>query len=179
MYARGADPRRPVRPDRKNSDAALRCARSAPRCAEREPSVLSIRQWRPKHLLIAWSAYWAGLAAFALGPAIAPLRRVAAPEVKGTVAAGYNDGSFHLTIGDASGTIWEAAASMGTVALWVTIPPLIIWGIWLMARRPDAGAAASAEAPAPPRAIDAGPAEEFPLGGQTRRDPARAKHDRR
>jgi hypothetical protein len=52
-----------------------------------------------------------------------------------------------------------------------------------MARRPDAGAdggsAAAAEAPASPRAIDAGPAEELALGGQARRDPVRAEHDRR
>jgi len=35
---------------------------------------LSIRRWRPGQLLASWTAYWAGLAGVALGPAVPSLR---------------------------------------------------------------------------------------------------------
>lgn len=152
--------------------------------------MLSLRQWRPKHLLLSWSAYWAGLAAVTFAPAIAPLRGIAVPGGKGTFSAGFNDSLLHVTIGNAAGPVWEWTSTVGTVALWVTVPPLVLWGIWLMSQRragmvhddvidalpPASRPASSADSP---RAIDAGRAEELSLGASARREAARVERDRR
>lgn len=137
----------------------------------RKAMLLSIREWHPKHLLLSWSAYWAGLAAVALWPAVGAIRRVAEPGAHGTASASYANGLLKLTIGAEGGTTWEGVASLGTVALWVTVPPLILWGLWLMMRRPVAERGTPAVG-APPtlRALDAGHADEWARRGTAQRD---------
>ena len=110
---------------------------------------LSISRWRPKHLLAAWGAYWAGLAAVALGrPALAAMRAAEGFPEGSTVSAGFGDTGLYFSITRAGATVWMASASLLAITLWVTVPPLLLWLVWL-ATRPRTTAAAPAELRAP------------------------------
>ena len=128
---------------------------------------LTLRRWRPRHLLLAWSAYWAALAAVALAPALKALARLTGPGEHGTVSASFADGVLQVSIASPSAPAWTGGVAVGTLALWVAIPPLLLWLLWL-ARRPSRGPVATtplsqretalgAAAAAPPPALpDAG-----------------------
>lgn len=128
---------------------------------------LTLRRWRPRHLLLAWSAYWAALAAVALAPALKALARLTGPGEHGTASASFADGVLQVSIASPSAPAWTGGVAVGTLALWVAIPPLLLWLLWL-ARRPSRGPVATtplsqretalgAAAAAPPPALpDAG-----------------------
>jgi len=98
-------------------------------------TLFSLDRWRPRHLLGAWVAYWAGLVGITLGPAIASILRVTGTEAgKGSVNAGFGDGAFTLSVIDHGATAWHGVASYGTVAWWAAGPPLLIWLAWLITR---------------------------------------------
>jgi hypothetical protein len=103
---------------------------------------LTLRRWRPRHLLLAWSAYWAALAAVALAPALKALARLTGPGEHGTASASFADGVLQVTIASPSAPAWTGGVAVGTLALWVAIPPLLLWLLWL-ARRPSRGPVAT------------------------------------
>lgn len=98
--------------------------------------LFTLARWRPRHLLTAWIAYWIGLAAVTLGrPIAAAWPLISDPSSRGTVSAGFGDLQLHLTIVEGSTTLYSASAHLVTCALWVAVPPLLLWAAWL-ARRP-------------------------------------------
>ena len=97
---------------------------------------LSIRRWRPGQLLASWTAYWAGLAGVALGPAIpAVWRATHLPEGRGTITAGFENTVFHFTVVEEGVKTLAASAPLGTIMAWLIGPPLALWLIWLAVRR--------------------------------------------
>jgi hypothetical protein len=98
-------------------------------------TLFSLERWRPRYLLGAWAAYWAGLVALKLGPAIISILLVISDK-NGTssVAAGFGDDAFTLSVVDAGRTIYSGQAPFETVALWVAGPPLLLWLAWLLTR---------------------------------------------
>ena len=107
---------------------------------------LSLRSWRPRHLLAAWCAYWAGLVLVTLWPAIAAGWRMSQqPHGKGTVSGGFGDGAFNATIVDSGKTTWTGSISALHLALLIAGPPLVLWLIWLMraSRTNNAGEASA------------------------------------
>ncbi|MBV9880770.1 MAG: hypothetical protein JO180_09765 [Gemmatirosa sp.] len=98
----------------------------------------SISRWRARHLFAAWIAYWVVLAAVRLGrPALLALRLVNTPEGHGnaSISGGFDGGQLKVTMIQNGVTQWVGATSFGTLALWLTVPPLLLWLVWLM-RRP-------------------------------------------
>ncbi|MDB4891538.1 MAG: hypothetical protein JWL61_3393 [Gemmatimonadetes bacterium] len=96
---------------------------------------LGLSQWKPRHLLAAWSAYWAGLALVTLGPAALAIMRVTIPEgAKGSVAANFGDAGLELVVKSAEVTTYLGHASVVSVALWLAAPPLLLWIAWLATR---------------------------------------------
>ena len=98
---------------------------------------LFISRWRPGHLLAAWSAYWAGLAAITLTPIVlAILRATRAGGTPGLakVSASFGDGGLGVTVSRAGHTLIERSAGLLPIALWIAVPPLALWGAWLFAR---------------------------------------------
>ena len=95
----------------------------------------SLRRWRPRHLLLAWIAYWilGLLIAFRSGRA-AIWHVTSDPDAHGSIAAGVNDGVFSMTVTDATGVIWHGSASLMSILLWFAGPPLLIFLLWLAAR---------------------------------------------
>ncbi len=92
---------------------------------------LSFGRWRPKHLLAAWTTYWAGLGIATLGPAAATAWRITR-NPGGTIAAGYENGLAHLTMTEAGATVWRSTTELSTIALWLAVPPLLLWLLWMM-----------------------------------------------
>jgi hypothetical protein len=105
----------------------------------------SLARWRPRHLLAAWVAYWIALVGFALAPAIgAAWPILTEPDAHGTISAGFENARLHLTIQRESSTLYSASAHFLTLALWVAVPPLLLWAAWLIRRGRAAGVTAGA-----------------------------------
>jgi hypothetical protein len=92
----------------------------------------SLRRWRPRHLLLAWSAYWVGLVLVTLWPAIAAGWRMSQQVGgHGSVNAGMTDGILSANIVEAGQTTWAGSMSVLTLAFLVAVPPLLLWLAWL------------------------------------------------
>lgn len=92
-----------------------------------------IRHWRPRHLLFSWLAYWVGLAGVALGPAIPG---ATSADGKGSISASYGDDGLDVTVLADGGTAWSGVASLTAIVLWIVGPPLLLWLIWFVRRKP-------------------------------------------
>ena len=90
------------------------------------------RRWRVHHLLLAWGAYWVGLILVTLWPAIlAGWRLSKQPDGHGSAAANMGDGILTANIVDSGRTAWSGSISFLSLVLLVTVPPLVLWLIWL------------------------------------------------
>ena len=108
-------------------------------------ALLPFSRWRPRHLLVAWSAWWAGLAAATLGPSVVAIREVTRlPKGEGRVELAYDDGLFTLMTSASEVVTHTASASLLEIALWVAGPPLLLWALWLATRTRREGAALEA-----------------------------------
>ena len=94
----------------------------------------SLRGWRPRHILLAWFGYWLTLAAVTLGPAITAVIRATRPDAKGGISAGMGDGGINVTVTEGGVTTWSGAASLLELALWIALPPVLLWLAWLFSR---------------------------------------------
>lgn len=109
-------------------------------------SLLSLSRWRPVHLLLGWCAYWTALLVVCLGPAVPAILRATAPNAKGEINVSLGDAGLALTVKEAGRLTWSNTVHALTAALWVGIPPLILWALWLRARsasRPTVNATVS------------------------------------
>jgi hypothetical protein len=91
----------------------------------------SLRRSRPSQLLLAWSVYWIGLALVTLRPAIAALWRLARPGAHGSANVGFTNNLLSATILDGARTVWSGSITFLNLALFIAIPPLLLWLIWL------------------------------------------------
>ena len=98
-----------------------------------------LSRWRPYQLLLAWTAYWILLLAVTLGPALpAILRATRATGNRGEISASVSD-TISLTVKEMGQVTWTGSVHFLTAALWVALPPLALWILWLRARsRPTA-----------------------------------------
>src|SRR4051812_16750787 len=92
-----------------------------------------LRRWRPRHLLLAWSAYWLGVILVTLWPAIAAAWHLSRPNGHGSVNAGVADGVLSATLIDAGQTMWTGSISLSTLAMILALPPLALWLVWFAA----------------------------------------------
>ena len=95
----------------------------------------SLRHWHPRHLLLAWAAYWIVALIVAVGPALASIWRVTrSPDAHGSVNVGVGDGVFTLTVTEQGGTVWQSSAPVMSILLWFAGPPLLLFLVWLAMR---------------------------------------------
>jgi hypothetical protein len=92
-------------------------------------------------LVAAWGVYWLALALWALGPVLPTLWRITRPGVHGNVSASVGDGVARLTVIREAVTVWTGQVAVGTLALWLAVPPLVLWVLWLRAQRRPGSAA--------------------------------------
>jgi hypothetical protein len=119
---------------------------------------LAPRKWGWRSLVGAWGAYWAGLAAVTLAPfGVYVWKLTRLPENHGTVSLSVSNAGVHLTALRDGATVWDASVGIVPFALWLALPPLAMWVLWLVMR--PAPRADVALPPAPTRgALDDGAA---------------------
>jgi hypothetical protein len=125
---------------------------------------LSLRRWKPGQLLLGWAAYWAGLVAVTLSPAIAATwRATRLPEGHGSVSASFGDGGLSYTVIEDGVKTWVGTTPVTTALLWVVVPPLLLWLVWLIVRERPAtrGSLAAESSAAGALAEGSAPAEEW------------------
>jgi hypothetical protein len=122
--------------------------------------MLPPRRWRAAHLLGAWILYWVVLAAVVLWrPALVARRISRLPEGHSNAGLSFGNGGFDLKMVADGATAYQGHASYTAVVLWLVLPPLLFFLLWLALRpRPEA-----------PRPAELGSGD--PLAG--RRDRAR------
>ena len=103
---------------------------------------LRLSDWRPRHLLAAWCLYWIALALATLGPVVPKVWHATRPGAHGSVSLSFGDGVFRLAVLGA-GTEWTGTAGVGALVLWLAVPPLVLWALWLASRRRIATGVAS------------------------------------
>jgi len=92
----------------------------------------SFRRWRPRHILLAWSAYWVGLVLVKLWPAIvAGWRMSQQAQSHGSANASMTDGILSANIIESGHTTWAGSISVLTLAFLIAGPPLLLWLAWL------------------------------------------------
>ena len=111
-------------------------------------TALSPRRWRASHLLGAWAAYWVVLLATWLArPALAAWRIKDAPPNAAQANVTFGDQGFVARIVLQGRTLVDLHASLGAVVFWLTVPPLVLFVVWLLAGpRPDQPRPAELEA---------------------------------
>lgn len=94
----------------------------------------SLSRWRPRHLLLAWVAYWLVLLATVMRPALMNvIAGITAPDGHGTISASVANGVASLSV-NADALAWTGSASLTSIALWIAGPPLLLWALWLVTR---------------------------------------------
>jgi hypothetical protein len=94
----------------------------------------SLSRWRPRHLLLAWVAYWLLLLATVMRPAIQLLlSAMNASPGRASVSASMGDGALSLVV-QSGGSTWTGAAPYVNVALWIAGPPLLLFALWVATR---------------------------------------------
>ncbi|HEX5438018.1 MAG TPA: hypothetical protein VFW98_12710 [Gemmatimonadaceae bacterium] len=96
--------------------------------------ILSLRRWRPRHLLAAWCAYWAALALAILGPGLLAVWRATRPGAHSRIFMSMHNGVFHASVTRGATALWTGAIHAGTLALWIAGPPLLLWLVWLLSQ---------------------------------------------
>jgi hypothetical protein len=97
-------------------------------------SFFSLSRWRPIHLVLSWCVYWSALVIGTLGPAIPAILSATRPNVHGEVNASFGNSLFVLTIKEMGNVTWTGSVHAFTAALWIGVPPLLLWLLWLRAR---------------------------------------------
>lgn len=97
-------------------------------------SLFSISRWRPVHLFFSWLIYWVALLAVTLGPAIPHILRATAANAKGEIAANMANGVLSMVVKESGRTTWSGSTHLLTAALWLAVPPLVLWALWVMSR---------------------------------------------
>lgn len=88
------------------------------------------------------------------------------------MSANYGDGSLHLVVNSNGTTLWSGTANVVTIALWLSVPPLLLWLAWVVAR-PARQSNALADGSPPSRMLS-----ESTLQLHDREKPARQAVDR-
>jgi hypothetical protein len=94
--------------------------------------MLSLRRWRPRHLLAAWLAYWAVLILVKLWPALLAAWRLSRTGSHGNANAAVGDGVLSASISQSGRIVWTGSIPFLTLILLLCLPPLALWVAWLV-----------------------------------------------
>lgn len=104
------------------------------------------RRAATRSLVLAWCGYWLALAVAALGrPALLAWRLTHDAGRHGSVTVNATNDVVALTVTEHGATAWAGRASFLTIALWLVVPPLVLFVVLLVTwRRGRPGRAADA-----------------------------------
>lgn len=130
-------------------------------------ALLQHRRWATRHLLVAWCAYWLVLVVAVLGrPALLTWQLSRDPGSHGAVSANITNDVLALVVTQSGATRWAGSASFLAIALWLAVPPLLLFVAWWRGRPARA---------ADPRADSLGGSARPALGGESGVGPGAAR----
>jgi hypothetical protein len=95
----------------------------------------SFRNWRLRHVVLAWVAYWVTLALVVLPKPIAIARRLTRlPDGHGSISVDVGSAGFRIVMSQDGAPVWSGSLSLTMLALWLAGPPLLIWAAWFLRR---------------------------------------------
>lgn len=109
----------------------------------------SIKRWGVGTLIGAWAGYWVALGAVTLAPFakwVWDISRI--PGEHGSASLSAGDAGVTLTALKDGVTVYTGVAPLTEVALWIAVPPLALWLLWLVLR-PSRDGVAALHAPSP------------------------------
>lgn len=125
------------------------------------------RRWATRHLVVAWCAYWLVLVVAVLGrPALLTWRLSHDAGSHGGASASITNDVVALTVTQRGATRWAGSASFLAIALWLAVPPLLLFVAWWRGRPARA---------ADPRADSLGGGDRPALGGGSGLGPREAR----
>lgn len=94
-----------------------------------------LRDWSPRKLVAAWIGYWVALLAALVGPAVPALWRAThAGSGQGNFSLSFGNGAFTISVSLNGSEIWSGSITAIALALWIAVPPLLLWFAWLSQR---------------------------------------------
>jgi hypothetical protein len=92
-----------------------------------------LSRWRPYQLFLAWMAYWILLFAVTLGSAVVAVLHAVSGH-NNEVNVSFSNTLFSLTVREAGRATWTGSVHLLTAALWIALPPLALWLLWIRSR---------------------------------------------
>jgi hypothetical protein len=84
---------------------------------------------------MSWAAYWVVLAAIELGPLVGAVwRATRGSGSNNAVSASMSNTVLSVTVAHAGQTTWSGSISLTVLALWIAVPPLLVWIFWAASR---------------------------------------------
>jgi hypothetical protein len=94
-----------------------------------------LARWRPWHVITAWCVYWVGLAGVTLTPTIlAMIHATHMPKDTSTVNASFDNSLLSITVSEFGKATHIASATALEIALWIGVPPLALYCLWMVTR---------------------------------------------
>jgi hypothetical protein len=93
-----------------------------------------LTRWRPYQLLLAWIGYWIVLLGATVEPALPAILRATRDGAHGEIGASFGNSMLNLTVKQAGQVTWTGSVHFLTATLWLAVPPLILWLLWMRAR---------------------------------------------
>lgn len=94
-----------------------------------------LRNWGPGTLAASWTAYWVALGTATLWTPVGQVLRLSKlGEGHSSMTAGFTNALLQLSMREDGNVVYSGSAHMVTIALWVAVPPLLLWVAWLRAR---------------------------------------------
>ncbi|HKV51896.1 MAG TPA: hypothetical protein VJO52_11915 [Gemmatimonadaceae bacterium] len=130
-----------------------------------------LARWRPWHVITAWCVYWVGLAGVTLTPTIlAILHASGLPKDAATVNASFNNSLLSISVSEFGKTTHLATATALEIALWIGLPPLALYALWMVTR--------SRRVPPAPAALGDSPLDTLPRSDLGERASSSSIHSR-
>lgn len=93
-----------------------------------------LSSWSPRRLLLAWVVYWAALGLAAIAPALPAALKLTGADSHGSSSVSFGDAGLALSITANSVVQWSHTYPLWVMSLWIGVPPLMLWALWLRAQ---------------------------------------------
>lgn len=95
-----------------------------------------MREWlkRPRAVFASWIIYWIVLGIIGLGPALVAIWSAThgPNDNRSSVNVRFGNGVFSVDVVRAGIPTYTGSIHLLTAALWIAIPPLVIWLLWFV-----------------------------------------------
>jgi LmbE family N-acetylglucosaminyl deacetylase len=99
--------------------------------------MFGLQRWKAGTLLGAWTAWWVALIGVSIGPGLLRAWQLTREEgTHGTMSISLDGSKLLLSIHDSgrAAGVWSFESSVAVAVVWIAVPPLVLWLLWLLSR---------------------------------------------